>query len=375
MTPAPAVAAGERFFTAEAQRIARLCHAMSERFAVGGRLIAVGCSPQARSDARHVAVEFVHPVIVGKRALPALAVTHEPQQLAMLAEPDDMVMAFDDSVDWTGAEVPAPYLTIGYGGRGADWEFDPGCEDPFVAQELIETHYHLLWELVHVFFEHRGRQGGAAQDGGAAAWLYPMLGERARDPETVVADVAASVKMKAQEIADLRSQTLEENADAIGAAAAAIRASFAAGGRLLTFGNGGSCTDAMDAYADTSFPPAGKGLSAHPSLDLSDDAPILTAIANDIGVGALFSRQIIAHARKQDVVISFSTSGNSENVLEALTEARRRGVVTVAFVGYDGGKIREQALADHVIVTRSQHIPRIQEAQASAWHALRELVG
>jgi len=372
MRPAPAVAAGERFFTAEAQRIARLCHAMSDRFAAGGRLIAVGCTPQARSDARHVAVEFVHPVIVGKRALPALAVTHEPEQLAMLAEPDDMVMAFDDSWAW---QADAPYLTIGYGGGGADWEFDPGCADPFVAQELVETHYHLLWELVHVFFEHRGRQGGAAQDGGAAAWLYPMLGERARDPEAVVADVAASVLMKADEIAALRAQTLEENDASLAGAAAAMQASFAAGGRLLTFGNGGSCTDAMDAYADTSFPPLAKGLTPHPALDLSDDAPILTAIANDIGVGAVFSRQVIAHARKQDVVLSFSTSGNSENVLEALGEARRRGVATIALVGYDGGKIAEQGLADHVIVTRSQHIPRIQEAQASAWHALRELVG
>jgi D-sedoheptulose 7-phosphate isomerase len=375
MKPAPAVAAGERFFSSEAQRIARLCHAMSERFARGGRLIAVGCTPQARSDARHVAVEFVHPVIVGKRALPALAITHEPEQLGMLAEPDDMVIDFDGSCGWAADPLTVPYLTIGYGAGGAEWEFDPGCADPFVAQELVETHYHLLWELVHVFFEHRGRQGGAAQDGGAAAWLYPMLGERARDPETVVADVAASVLMKAEEIAVLRAQTLEENEDALIAAAAAIRSSFEAGGRLLTFGNGGSSTDAMDAYADMSFPPAAKGLTPHPSLDLSDDAPILTAIANDIGVGALFSRQVIAHARKQDAVVSFSTSGNSENVLEALIEARRRGVLTVALVGYDGGKIAEQGLADHVIVTRSQHIPRIQEAQASAWHALRELVG
>jgi D-sedoheptulose 7-phosphate isomerase len=202
-----------------------------------------------------------------------------------------------------------------------------------------------------------------------------MLGERARDSETVVADVAASVLMKAEEVAALRAQTLAENEDALTAAAAAVRASFAAGGRLLTFGNGGSCTDAMDAYADTSFPPAAKGLASHPALDLSDDAPILTAIANDIGVGNLFSRQVIAHGRRQDVVVSFSTSGNSENVLEALAEARRRGIATVALVGYDGGKIAELGLADHVIVTRSQHIPRIQEAQASAWHALRELVG
>ena len=69
----PRTEANRAFFAAEADRIARLCHQMSERFARGGRLLAVGRSPAARSDARHVAVEFVHPVIVGKRALPAVA--------------------------------------------------------------------------------------------------------------------------------------------------------------------------------------------------------------------------------------------------------------------------------------------------------------
>ena len=61
-------------------------------------------------------------------------------------------------------------------------------------------------------------------------------------------------------------------------------------------------------------------------------------------------------------------------MIEALAEARRRGLVTVAFVGYDGGRIAAEGLADHVVVTRSQHIPRIQEAQASAYHVLRELI-
>ena len=71
----------------------------------------------------------------------------------------------------------------------------------------------------------------------------------------------------------------------------------------------------------------------------------------------------------------FSTSGNSGNVIEALAQARRRGLMTIAMVGYDGGRIASEQLADHVVVTRSEHIPRIQEAQASAYHALRELVG
>jgi D-sedoheptulose 7-phosphate isomerase len=83
---------------------------------------------------------------------------------------------------------------------------------------------------------------------------------------------------------------------------------------------------------------------------------------------------VIAHGRPNDVLLAFSTSGGSRNVLAALVEARRRGLLTVAFVGYDGGRIAGEGLADHVIVTRSQHIPRIQEAQASAWHVLRELI-
>ena len=111
-----------------------------------------------------------------------------------------------------------------------------------------------------------------------------------------------------------------------------------------------------------------------PALDLTEDASIITAVANDIGVEAIFTRQIIAHGGAGDVLIAFSTSGNSVNVIEALAEARRRGLVTIAMVGYDGGRVRAEALADHVIVTRSEHIPRIQEAQASAYHVWRELI-
>src|ERR1700749_453152 len=90
--------ANARFFESEAERLARLCHLMAERFARGGRLIAFGRSPAARSDARHVAVDFVHPVIVGKRALPAIGLAGEggelAAQVAMLAGRDDIAMAF-----------------------------------------------------------------------------------------------------------------------------------------------------------------------------------------------------------------------------------------------------------------------------------------
>jgi D-sedoheptulose 7-phosphate isomerase len=354
------LAANERYFESNAAPIAQLCREMAERFADGGRLLAAGASAADRSDARHVAVEFVHPVIVGKRALPAMSV--DAAALALLARPEDVVMGF-------GADVSAA-------ARLGCLVIDFGVPDPdaFVAQELVETHYHLLWELVHVFFEHRGllagRDAGRTHDSGASSFLYPFLGEAETDLDAVLDDVRRSIAIKAREIGALRTQTLDEGEPELAAAAAGLRARLDAGGRLLVLGNGGSATDAMDAAADLRSPPG--PWPARPAIDLTEDAAILTALANDIGTEALFSRQVIAHRRPGDALLAFSTSGGSGNVIAALAEARRRGLLTIAFVGYDGGRIRADALADHVLVTRSEHIPRIQEAQASAWHVLRE---
>ena len=234
----------------------------------------------------------------------------------------------------------------------------------------------MLWELVHVFFEHRGllegRRAETVHDSGASAFLYPFLGEQEHDLEAVVADVRSSVLAKAAETALLREQTLTGNAAVLLAAAAELRAAFASGGRLLALGNGGSATDAMDVVADF-HAPCGDG-PARPAIDLTEDTGILTALANDIGPDAMFARQVIAHARPADVLLAFSTSGTSGSVIAALAEARRRGLRTIALVGYDGGNVAADALADHVVISRSEHIPRIQEAQASAYHALRVLV-
>jgi D-sedoheptulose 7-phosphate isomerase len=128
----------------------------------------------------------------------------------------------------------------------------------------------------------------------------------------------------------------------------------------------------MDVVAD--FEAAPQGWQQRRALNLAADPAILTALANDIGTEVLFQRQLIAYGREGDVAFALSTSGNSINVIAALAEARRRRLVTIAAVGYDGGRVAAERLADHVIVTRSEHIPRIQEAQASAYHALRELV-
>jgi D-sedoheptulose 7-phosphate isomerase len=377
--------ANERFFANEGDRIARLCHRMAERFASGGRLVAFGASPAARSDARHVAVEFVHPVIVGKRALPAIGLAPEGGplhvQAQLLCEPGDIAIAFDadgeESARALAVAAARGCLTIAFSpGADAEWVFEPPSDDPFVRQELIETLYHVLWELVHVFFEHRGllegRRPRTVHDSGASSFLYPFLAEQERDLDAVVADVRASVALKAADVSALRAQTLTDGARALRAAAAKLHEAFDRGGRLLALGNGGSATDAMDVVAD--FRAGWRGAPPRPALDLTEDSAILTAIANDVGVEAVFLRQVIAHGRPGDALLALSTSGGSANVIAALAEARRRGLTSIAMVGYDGGRIADEGLADHVVVTRSQHIPRIQEAQASAYHVLRRLV-
>jgi D-sedoheptulose 7-phosphate isomerase len=297
-------------------------------------------------------VEFVHPVIVGKRALPALAVGQD--ELELLAGGDDATIEFQP-------------LAITAGER---WAFEPPTEDPFIRQELCETLYHVVWELVHVFFEHL--HGGTA-GAGASSFLYPFLEQSDDDElEAVVDDVRRSVLMKAEEVGQLREQTLTEGRPALAEAAAAVRETLDRGGTLFAFGNGGSATDAMDVVADFRAPP--QGWPCRRAVDLGSDSAILTALANDIGPEILFARQLIAYAGAGDVALAISTSGGSANILEALEEARRRDVRTIALVGYDGGRVAAEGLADYVVVTRSDHIPRIQEAQASAYHVLRELV-
>jgi D-sedoheptulose 7-phosphate isomerase len=272
----------------------------------------------------------------------------------LLTEPDDAVVTFEPLRFTLGDET---------------WSFEPPTDDAFVRQELLETLYHVLWELVHVFFDHLGSSTAGA---GGSSFLYPFLEQQEADLEAVVADVQASALMKAREVTALREQTLTEGRETLAEAAAAVRTALDAGGTVLAFGNGGSATDAMDVVADFRAPP--QGWPERRALDLTADSAILTALGNDIGPEVLFTRQLIAYGRPGDVALALSTSGNSGNIVEGLLEARGRGLETLAMVGYDGGRVAEGGLANYVIVSRSEHIPRIQEAQASAYHVLRELV-
>src|SRR5262249_2395637 len=137
------------------------CREMSRRFLEGGRLLAFGRGAAA-TDAQHVAVEFIHPVIVGKRALPAIDLGPEfTSRLPALARPEDMVIGFafsgaDREVEEALREArERGGLTFGLAAEAAEYAFSYPDADPFVCQELFEVLYHVLWETVHLFFEHR----------------------------------------------------------------------------------------------------------------------------------------------------------------------------------------------------------------------------
>lgn len=364
----------ETFFEAEAPRLAEACHEMSRRFLAGGRLLAFGNGP-ATTDAQHVSVEFVHPVIVGKRALPALDLGQDFEaRLPAVLHPQDMVMGFaiperDEAVERAlGVARERGALTFALAGESAQYPFDLPDTDPFVCQEVFEVLYHMLWETVHVYFEHR-EQG---HDVGASSFLYPFLGREEQALENVVEEVQGSMLQKMEEVNGMRAAVAKTEAGAISETAAAIASRLQSGGKILAFGNGGSATDANDLVIDCVAPPP--GFETIPAVSLAAEPANITAIANDVGVEAIFLRQLIAHARPEDVAIGISTSGGSTNILAALAEARRRGLLTVGIVGYDGGRIVGERLADHAVVVRSDYIPRIQEAQASVYHVLRGLI-
>jgi D-sedoheptulose 7-phosphate isomerase len=286
----------EPFFEVEAPRLAEACHEMSRRFLSGGRLLAFG-NGSAATDAQHVSVEFVHPVIVGKRALPALDLGPDfERRLPILLHPDDMVMGFafpeaDDSVERalsTARERGA--LTFSLTGEAGEYSFAPPDSNPFIVQEVFEVLYHVLWETVHVYFEHR-EQG---HDVGNSSFLYPFLGTGEQSVEEVVEDVQRSMFQKVQEVNRLRAAAAESEAAALSDLAVAIVERLERGGKLIAFGNGGSATDANDFVADCLDPPSGFGTS--PAVSLSAEPANITAISNDIGTEAIFTRQLIAHA-------------------------------------------------------------------------------
>jgi len=192
-------------------------------------------------------------------------------------------------------------------------------------------------------------------------FLYPFIDAQEDDPKSLLADLAASAQAKAAESLALRRSTLEANTELIGRAASEMARRFSSGGRLFTFGNGGSCTDCTTLARLFAQPPVGSPL---PAWSLTADQAIITALGNDVGFELVFARQLIARGKAGDIAIAMSTSGSSPNLMAALKEARHRGMYTIGFAGYEGGAFAKSPDVDACFVVRSQSVHRIQESQA-----------
>ncbi|OKI02011.1 phosphoheptose isomerase [Streptomyces sp. CB02923] len=188
-------------------------------------------------------------------------------------------------------------------------------------------------------------------------------------------EVSRSTRDKVAEITALRQRVAAQYAPLIANCAARMAECFAVGGRLFAFGNGGSSTDAQGLATTFLHPPAGvlPGAVPLPALSLTSDAAVVTALSNDIGFDVVFARQLAAFGRRGDIAVGLSTSGGCANVVQALEEADRRGMVTVALAGHDGGRLTGLGGLNHLFVVPSASVHRIQEAQTTVYHALWEL--
>jgi phosphoheptose isomerase len=184
-----------------------------------------------------------------------------------------------------------------------------------------------------------------------------------RESELVTAALAETIA--------LHERVRQGDVNAVTDAAAAISEALGQGGRLLTFGNGGSAADAQHVAAEF----VGRFLRERRSLSaiaLSTDTSVLTSIANDYSFDRVFARQIEALGRHGDVAFGISTSGRSPNVIAAFNAARAHGLRTIALTGGDGGALGP--LVDIHINVPSASMPRVQEVHRTLLHVICDLV-
>ena len=179
------------------------------------------------------------------------------------------------------------------------------------------------------------------------------------------------VRRALADLAALAARVAEEHAATAAAIADRYAAALRAGGTLFFAGNGGSAADAQHIATEyvVRFRANRPPLRA---VALTTDTSLLTACANDMGFDAVFARQVEAHGRPGDVLVLHSTSGDSPNVVRAAQSARARGVTVIAFLGRDGGRLKD--LADVALVVASEQTARIQELHLALEHAICELV-
>jgi D-sedoheptulose 7-phosphate isomerase len=180
----------------------------------------------------------------------------------------------------------------------------------------------------------------------------------------------------AEQLFGLRAAPLRDLAGQAGAVAGACYAMavrFHMGGKLVTFGTGGSSTDAQHVAVEFVHPVI-VGKRALPAISLANDVATVTGVAERDGVAGIFAHQIRYLAEPADIALGISADGNCPSVLAGLAEAHQRGLLTVALTGGDGGAIAGSKAVDHLIAARSADPRIVKETLVTAYHVLWELV-
>jgi D-sedoheptulose 7-phosphate isomerase len=190
-------------------------------------------------------------------------------------------------------------------------------------------------------------------------------------PPSTTASFRAAILRKCDESVEMKRTFFDRYAGEIETLARAMAERFAAGGKLLTMGNGGSLADALHFAVEFTHPIIEKR-AAFPVIPLMTDIATVTAIGNDLDYSQIFVNQVRVHGRPGDMALAVSTSGKSPNLIYALEEARRLDLLTIAWAGKDGGRFPE--VADHCFVVPSYSIHRIQEVHATLVHILWDMI-
>ncbi len=203
--------------------------------------------------------------------------------------------------------------------------------------------------------------------------LYPFLHGDIKNPAQENIVLLESVKQKSAHSLSVKQAFFEKNAQALVDAAKAIAQVYMNNGRMLSMGNGGSSCDASH-FAVEFQHPITAGRPALPAINLVMDTAMISAVANDVGIKHIFTRQLEAHGMKNDGLIGFSTSGNSENILAAYAKAKKLGMTTLGLVGGNGGEMKTSGLVDHCLIVETDSIHRVQEVHVASYHILWDLV-
>lgn len=211
--------------------------------------------------------------------------------------------------------------------------------------------------------------------GGLYPHLAPPAPARAAQASAEALDLALieALQAKCRDSVAVKQRFFAEEGTRLLRAAHLLAASFRAGGRLYTLGNGGSSCDAAHVAVEFQHPVTA-GRPALPAQNLAQDMAMITAVGNDVGIAEVFARQMPGLLRAGDAVLALSTSGNSANLLRALEVAKQLGATTLALVGGTGGRITDSAAVDLALVVRSDSVHRVQETHVAAYHTLWDLV-